>query len=563
MQQPACEHLAALKMPSPRRAALLAALVAACLLLSPLLSSLRSHLFALFGSDRPLFSDSATSSFDNGFISQPTSGRKASKSHYKTLSSSEIESKFELMNLENCSSTSLAAKLPLQILNEHWQKVGPLPIYVYSAFYDVRYRHEGHVYNFIRILLSSVGKLMPDRALFCQFWFDEESIAFSVQGYFEEIWEKSFDPFPAPGMYHSYLLSCPVPGHVRSAPGHVSVAGGHCDKGHNRLEVQKDGLAELRKGHEKDTFALCVKGLDFQEDLTDRIIEWVEMNRIQGAKHLTFYVYSVHRNVWKTLKYYEKINFATVVNITLPGDLPNVQQNRTLFLKRNIWQKRRSELVSYNDCLYRNIYKYNFVIPIDIDEMIVPVKENTWQKALKNVFRRNPLLLKKYSSLSVPHVYFFEKWNTSIPTGKEKVNKPRSKVPFYTNPNNFEAKKKTVEDWRQQKHRQKYHMLYHTRRSANFSAPGHSVKSFVATKSTLLTFNHYALRPLLPGMIDNFLLSRQDLQLNHYQTRCSRYVLSKCISNFDKFSVKDTIMLPYSIPLINRVVSTYSRIFQV
>ena len=550
-------------MPSLRRAALLAALLGAILLLRSALSPSHPPLLSSLLFTPPLISSpNSAASFNDPHMSHQTSGKKSGQSKYKIISSSEIQSKFELMNIDNCSNTSLAATRQLHIINEHWQKVSSLPIYLYSAFYDVRYRYEGRLYNFIRIIMASEGKIMQDQSLFCQLWLNGKSSPLSVEGYFEEVWVSAFDPKPSPGMHHTYLLSCPLPKHVRTAPRHVSVSDRHCDAEHTKLPVQKAGLEDLRRGKEKDTFALCVKGLNFQEDLSDRIIEWVEMNRIQGAKHITFYVYSIHPNVWKVLRHYEKIKFATVVNITLPGNLPNDEQNRTTFLKQHVWQKRRSELVSYNDCLYRNIYKYNFVIPIDIDEILMPVKEKTWQKALKNVFRKNPSLLTKYSSLSVPHVYFFEKWNTSIPNGKDKTSKVKPLVPYYTNLNNIHAKNKLVEAARQRRNKSKYHMLYHTRRSANFSAAGYSVKSFVHTKFSLLTFNHYTLTPLLPSVQANFLLSQQDMQLNHYQSHCSRYILSKCIANFDKYSVQDDIMLSYSKELIDKVDLAHSKIFR-
>jgi hypothetical protein len=50
----------------------------------------------------------------------------------------------------------------------------------------------------------------------------------------------------------------------------------------------------------KDGFAVCVKGLDFlHEDLSVRLVEWIEMLGILGANKIFFYELAVHPNITK------------------------------------------------------------------------------------------------------------------------------------------------------------------------------------------------------------------------------------------------------------------------
>ena len=51
---------------------------------------------------------------------------------------------------------------------------------------------------------------------------------------------------------------------------------------------------------EKAKFAVCVKGLDFpEEDLSVRLVEWIELLTTLGANKIFFYQLEIHPNVSK------------------------------------------------------------------------------------------------------------------------------------------------------------------------------------------------------------------------------------------------------------------------
>ena len=168
--------------------------------------------------------------------------------------------------------------------------------------------------------------------------------------------------------------------------------------------------------------------------------------------------------VTRVLEHYAAEGLATTVNVTLPGFQPNYPPERRRYLRANIWQKRRFELVHYNDCLYRNLYRYQFVVPLDVDEVLVPLQYRTWAELIDHLEEVNPRLLHRFASLSVRNVYFFDNLTQT----------PDQSLPEH------------------------FHVLRHTERSSNISGRGLSSKALVSTKGALTVFNHYALSRCTP-----------------------------------------------------------------
>ncbi len=72
-----------------------------------------------------------------------------------------------------------------------------------------------------------------------------------------------------------------------------------------------------------------------------------------------------------------------------PLTLPNIQPNfRHLFqwyfdqIGGKFWPQ---ELAELNDCLYRNLYKYEYLGVFDIDEIIVPKNAYNWSQMISEI----------------------------------------------------------------------------------------------------------------------------------------------------------------------------------
>ena len=105
-----------------------------------------------------------------------------------------------------------------------------------------------------------------------------------------------------------YLLSCHVPKtHQNKTPTSVSLVERQCERVTNNLKVTYKPLAK----EPKQDFAVCVKAFNIPDDddgrptsVSDRIIEWIELMSILGAKKIFFYnlTSKLHQNVRKVGK---------------------------------------------------------------------------------------------------------------------------------------------------------------------------------------------------------------------------------------------------------------------
>ena len=132
------------------------------------------------------------------------------------------------------------------------------------------------------------------------------------------IWKKEWGNNKM-GIFQPYLMACRLPkSHWNQVPLSVSIVENICDKPTNNLRVIYNKLPEDET--DKKEFAVCVKGLDFpNDDLSVRLIEWIELLRILGADKIFFYNLEVHPNVTKVLNYYEDKSYIDLTPISLPG----------------------------------------------------------------------------------------------------------------------------------------------------------------------------------------------------------------------------------------------------
>ncbi len=49
------------------------------------------------------------------------------------------------------------------------------------------------------------------------------------------------------------------------------------------------------------------------------------------------------------------------------------------------WYAIKEEVLSLNDCLYRNLYKFKYLAIVDFDEVIVPRQNKDWHGLLRSL----------------------------------------------------------------------------------------------------------------------------------------------------------------------------------
>lgn len=188
----------------------------------------------------------------------------------------------------------------------------------------------------------------------------------------------------------------------------------------------------------------------------------------------------------------------------------------------------------------RHIYSHQFLVLVDIDEVIVPVKDYDWKSLLTRVLSNDLKSIEVYPSFSVQNTYYLESYSQSSSTSPQPL---------------------TNKHLTTKGHLSSYlYMLRHVNRSINFSIPGYAVKSFISTNTSLALFNHYTLFPLYPTMRRNALISTTLAQLNHYKSECPRTMSNECTRRFTKHWKVDQILWKYKKPLIGAINQTVKLI---
>ncbi|XP_064477181.1 uncharacterized protein LOC135391037 [Ornithodoros turicata] len=395
-------------------------------------------------------------------------------------------------------------------------------LHLYSAHLDTRVELRGRARHFARVLGVVREKEMDRLRFFCQLWYTDIPHPIIVEATRREIWDARWDGGHSPTYYHPYLFSCPIPSNVSNfiaqGPVNVSLSLEPCACPSHILSLPR--LSQKpRRG-----FAVCVKGLDFPQDISVRLVEWIEMQYLLGADTVFFYVLDVHPKVDLILRFYRRFRNLNFVKLRLPGrDEPNAPIRRRNYLAKNSWQKRRHELIPYNDCYYRHVSTHNFVLLVDTDEVVVPRRRDSWQQLIDGVVRERPNVLSKYASLAVPNVYFFSQF------GSEHLDRTDTT---------------------------QLRLMTHVTRSANFTRPGFAVKSFFTWNGSLAVFNHYSLVPLYSRLQHTALLSSDIVRLHHYKDACPRDMDTECDNNFFKYTVRDESLWRFRDKLLLKIDET-------
>ena len=256
---------------------------------------------------------------------------------------------------DNTTCGKFPGLFDLHFNNRYWQEVVTTngTFHLYGAYLDVR--KENRLGPSVRIL-GMIDRLEPTVETHCQFWFPEsnEPQVSKVLEYMY-IWNSKWGNHKQ-GMLQPYMLACRLPkDHKHLVPSSVSIVEKPCEKANTNLRVIYN---ERPDGEKKKKFAVCVKGLDFpDDDLSVRLIEWIEVLNTLGAEKIFLYNLEVHPNVTKVLDHYSAQGKVDVTPISLPGHQPNLPGLQHLYLQGKRTHKRQNELIPYNDCLYRNMYR--------------------------------------------------------------------------------------------------------------------------------------------------------------------------------------------------------------
>ncbi|XP_043486161.1 LOW QUALITY PROTEIN: uncharacterized protein LOC122513754 [Polistes fuscatus] len=420
---------------------------------------------------------------------------------------------------ESCANFKFPSIYDLEFNNIYWQtlRTSNGTFQFFGAFYDKR--KLSRIGPAIRIV-GMIDRIEPTVKTYCQMWFDGEKSPVVVEYLeYKYIWYPKWGNYKQ-GIYQPYVIACKIPqSHwTKGPPASISMVEKPCDTATNNLRVI------YNKPERKKDFAVCVKGLDFlHEDLSVRLVEWIELITLLGADKIFFYELQVHPNITKVLNYYQRLGKVHVTPLTLPGGQPNVPSFQHMYLTKKTNHKRQNELIPYNDCLYKHMYEYEYIALLDVDEVIMPVKDATWQDLMKRVLPKAfKIRNETRASYNVRNVYFLD--DLLQPHGHFKD------IPRYM------------------------HMLQHVYRSKNFTKPNQYIKCFHNPERVVTLHNHFPLACLGAGCT-SYPIETEDAQLQHYRADCVKSLKKTCVE-YRENSILDTTIWRYKDQLVERVTRT-------
>lgn len=303
----------------------------------------------------------------------------------------------------------------------------------------------------------------------------------------------------------------------------------------------------------KQKFAVCVKGLDFpHDDLSVRLVEWIELLNLLGASKIFLYNLNVHENITRVLHYYKQRGMIELIPLTLPGDQPNLPDYQHAYLKSRLTTKRQNELIPYNDCLYRNLYSYKYLALLDIDEIIMPLKHHTWHGLMDEV-ERVSLSEQNYSraSYNTRNVYFFDdlvggQQSQAIKTPNENDEPTDRADHSNANPNWINGIPPYL------------HMMQHVFRSKNYTKPGQYVKCFHNTERVVSLHNHFPMNCF--GQCTTYSIPTDLAHLQHYRRDCVGPLKQSCKNDYRLYTTRDTTIWKYRQQMIKRATRVLSHL---
>ncbi|XP_076314683.1 beta-1,4-galactosyltransferase galt-1-like [Tachypleus tridentatus] len=261
---------------------------------------------------------------------------------------------------------------------DHWQPVRGTKdkFRVYSAYYDDR------KVQLIRVIAAARTR-NADKVM-CKFWFSSSYSSITVSAFnklIQENWNLK---------YSAYFVLCPLSKALPMLPEKVSIISSENAEITNWLVVHNN-KQNFTPPH---GIAVCVKPVHYDYNKLLNFIEFIELNKIFGVKHFILYNSTIGRDVACAMRQYMANGIMTV----LPWKLDMVSQKEI---------RTEGLFAALNDCLYRTMYRFRFVLMIDFDEFIVPHKSESLT-AMLEVLTKNKS--PKVGAYSFQNSFFYLQW---------------------------------------------------------------------------------------------------------------------------------------------------------
>ena len=170
-----------------------------------------------------------------------------------------------------------------------------------------------------------------------------------------------------------FFLVCPL-SKDRKIPSSVSLVTSACGKAtNNRPIVNRHPTHGVKK-----EFGVCTGQMkNSKRDFVPRFIEWILLLELLGAEKIHGYVQQLPAQIYPAMKYFLSQSLVEFLSFGTP---------KYVGYKDKEWSLKTFEQNFLNDCFHKLKNFVKFIVVLDVDEMILPLKETdmNWHDMMKN-----------------------------------------------------------------------------------------------------------------------------------------------------------------------------------
>lgn len=271
-------------------------------------------------------------------------------------------------------------------------EIKSLKLFISGAYLDSRYGH-------FAVRLPVLHEVARKYSLICMFKVGEQ--IFPSQVDIDEV----FPTWPPDSNYTAALLSCTTPRNQKIDYSEVFVVDqfhyGHLSKDMLLNSNEADGarhfvrvplLKPQPRMAGQHHLAICLKATDAfpQPNL---LLEWFEFYRQYGVSHFYMYDASIttEPETTKILEFYQSINILSLIRFPFAQKVPeDISWRKPLDKAQAFSVKQQIQLVSINDCFYRFHDKVRQFLLVDLDELLIPSRDEDLLELSHRAFKDYP-----------------------------------------------------------------------------------------------------------------------------------------------------------------------------
>ncbi|XP_058015370.1 uncharacterized protein LOC131186117 [Ahaetulla prasina] len=135
-------------------------------------------------------------------------------------------------------------------------------------------------------------------------------------------------------------------------------------------------------------FTICMSTMFGNYDNVLQFVQSMELYRLLGVQRVTIYKNSCSSLMEKVLEYYISQGIVEIIPWPIDSYL-NVSSHWHYSMERKDFGY-YGQIAALNDCVYYNMFKSKYLLLIDPDEFILPMKDEDWKSLMERLEKEHP-----------------------------------------------------------------------------------------------------------------------------------------------------------------------------